>query len=105
MPMNWHWTTAIERRNARLLRQKRFHTEAASARLFEFGGLDQHGGQSLLKENGLELPGQTGSDVAAVDHDSISHEVMRLVGIEKVNALPVFVNGRERIGVKSPGED
>ena len=58
-----------------------------------------------MVKDALELWGQMGSDVAAVDNDTVSHEVMRFLGIEKVNALPVPMNGREGIGVESSSED
>ena len=45
------------------------------------------------------------SDIAAVDDDAVAHEAVRFVRIEKVNSGPVLVNGSERIGGESSGED
>src|SRR6478672_8060819 len=85
--------------------QKRLEAEATAACLFEFGGFDDDRGQTFLVKNGIERWGHVRRDVAAIDDNAVSHEVVGFVGIEKMNSGPVFVNCGERVGGKGSGKN
>ena len=46
-----------------------------------------------------------GSDIAAIDDDSITHETMGLLGGEQMNSLPEFMKRGEGLGRIGAGKD
>jgi len=90
---------------AQRLRQKRFHAEATAAGFFELGSFDDHGAESLLVKNRFQLWGDAGRDIAVVDHDSVCHKAMGLVGGEQVDSLPQFVQRGQSVAGEGSGEN
>src|SRR5579872_2295646 len=89
----------------KILRQEGLHAEAASAGFFEFGGVDENGGQSLLAKIGLDLRRDVRGDVVIVQDDAVAHELVGLFCIEEVKAFPALVEGGERFGGEGSDEN
>src|SRR5579859_57531 len=85
-------------------RQKCFHAETASPGFFELGGVDQNWGQSFVLQNRFELPRDVRRDVALVDDNGISHEVVGFLGVEKMQPLPMLVQSGESLGIERSRE-
>ena len=86
-------------------RQEGFHAEAASAGFFKLRGIHNDGDQSFLMKDSFELRCCVRREIAAIDHDSIPHEVVRFVDIEQMNSLPGLVQGSESVGGKSSSKN
>ena len=63
------------------LRQEEFHTETTATGIFEFGGIADDRLESLFSKDDFQLRAGVRLGVAAVDDDSVSHEVVGLLRV------------------------